>query len=84
MHQFRVTDTSAGKVLLADNRVRSDVVLVAEEIESDASPLLTLKSFIGTWLCANRSTEHVMRGTANEGAVLSSLSAKPFVKAVYE
>ena len=43
-----------------------------------------LCSLCETWFSSTRSTEPMMRGTANESAVLSSLSSLSFVKCIYE
>jgi hypothetical protein len=47
-------------------------------------PTKRLSALVQTWFCSFRSTEAMMRGSANEGAVVAELPSKPFVKAVYE
>lgn len=83
LRQFRVTATSAGKILLADVEVRNSLGLQPRP-PADVSPAATLSSLMGSWFSSSRSTEAMMRGTANEGAVFAALSAKSFVVAIYE
>jgi hypothetical protein len=43
-----------------------------------------LETFVSSWFSSSRSTEEMMRGSANEDAVIRALSRKPFIKAIYE
>ena len=43
-----------------------------------------LPSLAAVWFSSARSTEAMMRGTANESAVFAAVSRKPFVKVMFE
>ena len=84
LRQFRVTGTNAGKVLIADNVVRYSIGLPSRSSSVETSPTDTLRWLSETWFSSARSTEAMMRGTANEHAVLSSLSRRSSVKSIQE
>ena len=84
LRQFRVTGTNAGMILLAATDIRSSIGLPARSVDPDTSLAGTLGSLTRSWFSTARSTEPMMRGRANEGAVLASLSRRPFVKSIYE
>lgn len=83
MRQFRVTGTIAGKIMLADNNVR---VLLGYPPHPDPAPDETamLNSLVQSWFSGARSTEAMMRGTANESAVLGAVCNKDFIVAAFE
>ena len=84
LRQFRVTGTTAGKLITKDDRFRRAIGLPLQTAEQDVSTAREFQSLVASWFGMFRSTEEMMRGTANESAALAALSAKPFVKAVFE
>lgn len=84
LRQFRVTGTSAGKILCANANIRGLVGMADRDARNEQSFKEHLSSFAQTWFSSSRSTEPMMRGTANEGAVMSSLNGRDFVKCIYE
>ena len=84
LRQFRVTGTTAGKLITKDDRFRRAIGLPLQTAEQDVSPAQKFQSLVASWFGMFRLTEEMMRGTVNETASLAALSAKPFVKAVFE
>ncbi|PXF43106.1 hypothetical protein BWQ96_07140 [Gracilariopsis chorda] len=82
LRQFRVTGTSAGKILHANDAFR-EMVGLSEPTCTEQTLQQSLLSFVQTWFGGGRSTEPMMRGTANEPAVVASLKLKAFVQAFY-
>jgi hypothetical protein len=92
LRQFRVTGTNAGNILMSDNEVRTaiqyDAIFNSVQISSlpslSSSDSTTLISLLTSWFSSSRSTEPMMRGSANEGSVLSALRKKHFVACLFE
>ena len=87
LRQFRITGTTAGKILCDDEDVRQLMGYPSRcsgTAEERSSPQNLLRSLTRAWFSNSRSTEPMMRGTANEAALFPALSRRPFVKALYE
>lgn len=84
LRQFRITGTSAGKILLSNSAVRDAMGFPPRPAAEDFSPGETLGTLVHTWFSSSRATEAMLRGTANEGAVVAALAAKSFINALYE
>ena len=84
LRQFRITGTVAGKLLSRDEGYKGVVGQSQHAIQNELTPCEQLNSLSRSWFGHFRSTEAMMRGTSNEAAALRALSAKPFVKAVFE
>ena len=81
---FCVTGTSAGKILCESGDVRGVLGMTERPERGERSLKEVLRSLCETWFSSIRSTEPMMRGTANGSTVLSSLSSLSFVKCIYE
>jgi hypothetical protein len=92
MRQFRVTGTNASNIFMSDNQVRTaihyDATFNSDQISSlpslSSSDSTKLISLLTSWFSSSRSTEPMMRGSANEGSVLSALRTKHFVACLFE
>ncbi|PXF43284.1 hypothetical protein BWQ96_06981 [Gracilariopsis chorda] len=84
LRQFRVTGTNAGLVLMSSPCFRSILRLPASSGTEETTMPQWFERFYKGWFSTKTSTEAMMRGSANECAVLSALRAKPFVTAVFE
>lgn len=84
MRQYRVTATMAGKIILRDERVLELLGYTTPHSSPETDLSETMKALVDAWFSSSRSTEPMMRGSANEGAVIAALSKKPFVRAIYE
>ena len=84
IRQFRITGTAAGKILSGDKGHRAVVGQAQHAAHNELTFCEQLNSLTGSWFGLFRSTEAMMRGTANEAVLLRALSANPFVKSVFE
>lgn len=84
MRQFRATGTTAGAILLSNSDLCQSLGLSVRQEVEERTVSHTLEAFVQTWFNTMRSTEEMMRGTVNEGAVLAVLSAGPFVLSIFE
>ena len=87
MRQFRVTGVTARKIVCSDSNLRTLLGLPQRNStieEEQTSSEFVLRTLMRSWFSAARSTEAMMRGTANEVAVFAALASKPFVRAIYE
>jgi hypothetical protein len=90
LRQFRVTGTNASSILLKRNVSRSCLGLGCGQncdnsrFSEEESPRALLETLAKSWFSSSRSTEEMMRGTANEGSVIRSLSGKSFIAAILE
>ena len=73
--QFRITGKNAGKILIENANGKG-----RERTHADA----VVEDFCDGWFSAKASTEPMMRGSANEGAVLKAMERMPFLQVVYE
>ena len=83
--QFRVTRTSAGKILCNNNEVRNIIRMdsnVAQSTEQNLQQIL--QSFVRTWFSWSISSEPMMRATANDSAFIASLASRDFVQCICE
>ena len=69
LRQFQITGTNGGKILMSDGHVRLSLVIISITSNSEMTLTAMLQLFVRTWFTSSRSTEHMMRGTANEPAV---------------
>ena len=84
LRQFRVTGTSAGKILSNNNEVRNSIGMDSNVAQSTEQALQKiLQSFLKTWFSSSRSNEPMMRGTANESEIIASLASWDFVQCLY-
>lgn len=80
----RITGTIAGKILLQSSSVREILGLPPQADSEPSRPAALLKDLSNMWFSSIRSTEAMMRGSCNEGAVISALKSKSFIKDVHE
>lgn len=81
LRQFRVTGTLSGNILLQDASLMG---YPTKTTVSENNPAKILSVLTASWFSSARSTEPMMRGTANEKAVLRALQRKNFISAVFE
>jgi YqaJ-like viral recombinase domain len=92
LRQFRVTGTNAGRFLMEDENVRTElgysprhIATVGEGMESLArSTTEKMQALVSSWFSTARSTEAMMRGSRNEPSVMNALERKDFVKCLFE
>lgn len=84
LRQFIVTGTNLTNIMLQNHSLRQCLRI------PERSKLLTNKMsdcknvFVKSWFSSNRRTEEMMRGSANEGAVLNSLRRNVWVMSIFE
>jgi hypothetical protein len=80
---FRVTGTIAATILLSasDLRVRMGLRGAGPAALTDRA---LFEKLMASWFSSARSSEPMMRGTANEGAIFAALQAKPYIIALFE
>jgi hypothetical protein len=90
LSQFRITGTNASNVLMKVNTVRSCLRLSCapdndnSRDQEEHCSRAQLATFANSWCSSSRSTEEMMRGSADEDAVIRALSREPFIKEIYE
>lgn len=83
LRQFRITGTIAGQILLSNSVIMSTIGRPTQQSHSISKPEC-LNNLLKSWFSSSRSTETMMRGSGNEGAVLNALLSRPAVKQVFE
>lgn len=83
LRQFRITGTIAGRILLTDSVIRSKIGR-STDLETPMTTADCFKRLVSSWISSARSTEHMMRGTRNEGNVINALRGKPLVRQIHE
>ena len=73
LRQFLIKGTDARKMLMERGLVRACLGMKTEREEEERTPAQWLKIFCDGWFSAKVSTEPMMRGSANEGAVLKAM-----------
>lgn len=67
---FRVVGTLAGQILMRDNALRKTLSVTPTAKSEQLPHEELLESLAGSWFSTSRSTEAMISGTLNEGAVL--------------
>ena len=84
LRQFRVTMTNAGTVLLESSAFKTKIGLEITDARNEMTCREWFEVLFKRWFRPNVSTEAMMRGNANEGAVLSALTSLPFIVTLFE
>jgi hypothetical protein len=89
LRMFRLTGTIAASILLESSDIRPLLGIYTRPTDASSGddrgrPTALLAKLMSSWLSSARSSEAMMRGTANEDAMLSALRNKPFIVGLFE
>ena len=84
MRQFRVTDTVGSNIVTCCPELSETMGYEPKEIPfSISDPKALMRRLCNSWFTTKRSSEAMMRGTANEDAVLNFLKRQPYTKELF-